>query len=340
MVIGVATPKLIVPSNFAPTLPTRGWRVPPLNGNPVYTPVLAFVPAIFGSILIFMDQQITAVICNRKEHKLNKGGGYHLDLLLVAVCIIICSVLGIPWFVAATVLTINHVKSLHRESGCAAPGEKPRFLGIREQRVTHVLIFITVGLSVFMTPILSKIPMPVLYGVFLYMGVSSLDGLQFFDRILLFLMPKKFQPDTPYLRQVQLERVHLYTTIQIGCFAALWVVKSIPQTSILFPLMVSLLFGEEVRQVEGKVPREDFITKESLGQPECITWSIACLVTLLSNATADSYFQLVVIVFIRKLLDHVFTKKELQVLDDILPEFHRHDRLNDEEALQVRRATP
>ena len=164
MLIGVATPKLVVPDRFAPTLSSRGWLVPPLNGNPVYTPVLAFLPAILASILLFMDQQITAVICNRKEHKLNKGGGYHLDLLIVALCIIVCSVLGIPWFVAATVLTINHVKSLHMESESAAPGEKPTFLGIREQRVTHVLIFITVGLSVFMTPILGKIPMPVLYG--------------------------------------------------------------------------------------------------------------------------------------------------------------------------------
>ena len=42
------------------------------------------------------------------------------------------------------------------------------------------------------------------------------------------------------------------------------------------------------------------------------------------------------IVFIRKLLDHVFTKKELQVLDDMLPDFHRKDRLDDEEALKVK----
>jgi len=279
MMVGVDTPKLSVPDKFAPTLPTRDWLINPLGGNPVWTPVIAVVPALLGSILIFMDQQITAVIVNRKEHKLLKGGGYHLDLLLVALCIVINSILGIPWFVAATVLSINHVRSLTRESECAAPGEKPQFLGIREQRVTHILIFITVGLSVFMTPILSKIPMPVLYGVFLYMGVASLNGLQFFDRILLFLMPKKYQPDYPYLRQVQLQRVHLFTMIQILCFIALWLIKSFKQTSILFPIM------------------------------------------------------LVVMIVIRKFLDLIFTKKELQVLDDILPEFKRHSRLDDEEAL-------
>lgn len=39
--------------------------------------------------------------------------------------------MGLPWFVAATVLSINHVNSLKLESECAAPGEKPHFLGVR-----------------------------------------------------------------------------------------------------------------------------------------------------------------------------------------------------------------
>ena len=46
--------------------------------------------------------------------------------------------------------------------------------------------------------------MPVLYGVFLYMDVASLNSLQFFDKILLVLMTKKYQPDYTYLRQVQI----------------------------------------------------------------------------------------------------------------------------------------
>lgn len=73
-----------------------------------------------------MDQHITAVIINRKENKLKKGNGYHLDLLIVSVTIGINSLLGIPWFVAATVLSINHILSLKKESEAAAPGEKPK----------------------------------------------------------------------------------------------------------------------------------------------------------------------------------------------------------------------
>ncbi len=53
----------------------------------------------------------------RKEHKLVKGGGYHLDLLVVALSILLNSLLGIPWYVASTILSITHVRSLNRESG-------------------------------------------------------------------------------------------------------------------------------------------------------------------------------------------------------------------------------
>jgi sodium bicarbonate transporter 10 len=48
--------------------------------------------------------------------------------------------MGLPWSVAATVLSINHVNSLKVESECAAPGEKPQFLGVRY--VIYMKVFI------------------------------------------------------------------------------------------------------------------------------------------------------------------------------------------------------
>ncbi|XP_011640842.1 electroneutral sodium bicarbonate exchanger 1 isoform X10 [Pogonomyrmex barbatus] len=241
--VGIPTPKLEVPAEFKPTLEGRGWIIWPFQKNPWWSAVGAFLPALLGTILIFMDQQITAVIVNRKENKLKKGCGYHLDLFVLAILIEICSVMGLPWFVAATVLSINHVNSLKLESECAAPGEKPQFLGVREQRVTHILIFLMIGCSVLLTPMLRNIPMPVLFGVFLYMGVASLKGLQFFDRILIMLMPVKYQPDYMFLRQVPLKRVHMFTVIQLACLACLWLIKSFSHTSILFPLMLVVMIG-------------------------------------------------------------------------------------------------
>ncbi|GAA6216159.1 sodium-driven chloride bicarbonate exchanger-like isoform X1 [Lates japonicus] len=266
--LGIPSPKLQVPSKFKPTRDDRGWVINPVGPNPWWTTIITFIPALLCTILIFMDQQITAVIINRKEHKLKKGCGYHLDLFVVGVMLGVCSVMGLPWFVAATVLSISHVNSLKLESECSAPGEQPKFLGIREQRFTGLMIFTLMGCSVFMTSVLKFIPMPVLYGVFLYMGASSLRGIQFFDRLKLFGMPAKHQPDFIYLRHVPLRKVHLFTIIQLSCLVLLWVIKT-SKAAIVFPMMVLAL------------------------------------------------------VFIRKLLDFIFSKRELSWLDDLMPEWKK-----------------
>uniref|UniRef100_A0A3Q3SSB6 Anion exchange protein n=1 Tax=Mastacembelus armatus TaxID=205130 RepID=A0A3Q3SSB6_9TELE len=237
MLVGLKTPKLIVPTEFKPTRPDRGWLVMPIGKNPWWVCLASFAPALLVTILIFMDQQISAVIVNRKENKLKKGCGYHLDLFWVGVLMAVCSFIGLPWYVAATVISIAHIDSLKMESESSAPGEQPQFLGVREQRMTGILVFVLTGVSIFLAPVLKFIPMPVLYGVFLYMGVASLSGIQFWDRIKLYMMPSKHQPDFSYLRHVPLRRVHLFTLIQITCLAVLWILKS-TFLAIIFPVMI------------------------------------------------------------------------------------------------------
>uniref|UniRef100_A0AAY4BP37 Anion exchange protein n=1 Tax=Denticeps clupeoides TaxID=299321 RepID=A0AAY4BP37_9TELE len=237
MFMGLQTPKLIVPTEFKPTRPDRGWIVMPFGKNPWWMYLASFVPALLVTILIFMDQQISAVIVNRKENKLKKSCGYHLDLFWVGILMAVCSFMGLPWYVAATVISIAHIDSLKMESESSAPGEQPQFLGVREQRVTGTLVFILTGVSIFLAPILQYIPMPVLYGVFLYMGVASLSGIQFWERIKLYLMPAKHQPDFSFLRHVPLRRVHLFTLVQIICLAVLWILKS-TVAAIIFPVMI------------------------------------------------------------------------------------------------------
>jgi len=63
--------------------------------------------------------------------------------------------------------------------------------------------------------------------------------VQLYDRLLIVMMPVKYQPDYVYLRHVKVRRVHLFTFIQFICFVAMWAVKSIKTTSITFPLMVN-----------------------------------------------------------------------------------------------------
>lgn len=127
------------------------------------------------------------------------------------------------------------------------------------------------GVSILMGPILSLIPLAVLFGIFLYMGVTSLSGIQLFDRVLLLFKPPKYHPDVPYVKRVQSRpgcsaqsvvgvagcqgwagsnhslhlqvktwRMHLFTVIQILCLAVLWTMKTFPTTSLTLPFILIL----------------------------------------------------------------------------------------------------
>lgn len=75
-----------------------------------------------------------------------KGAGYHLDLFWVAVLLVVCSFMGLPWYVAATVISIAHIDSLKMETETSAPGEQPKFLGVRYSLYVvclyHELVFV------------------------------------------------------------------------------------------------------------------------------------------------------------------------------------------------------
>lgn len=73
-----------------------------------------------------------------------------------------------------------------------APGESPRIIDVKEQRVSGFFVALMIGLSVTMAPLLRLIPMSVLFGVFLYMGIASMSGVQLFERYFHFIFIQVF----------------------------------------------------------------------------------------------------------------------------------------------------
>ncbi|XP_023617454.1 anion exchange protein 3 isoform X3 [Myotis lucifugus] len=237
------TQKLTVPTGLSVTSPhKRTWFIPPLGSARPFPPwmmVAAAVPALLVLILIFMETQITALIVSQKARRLLKGSGFHLDLLLIGSLGGLCGLFGLPWLTAATVRSVTHVNALTVMRTAIAPGDKPQIQEVREQRVTGVLISSLVGLSIVMGAVLRQIPLAVLFGIFLYMGVTSLSGIQLSQRLLLIFMPAKHHPEQPYVTKVKTWRMHLFTCIQLGCIALLWVVKS-TAASLAFPFLLLL----------------------------------------------------------------------------------------------------
>ncbi|XP_065506922.1 band 3 anion transport protein isoform X2 [Caloenas nicobarica] len=237
------TQKLNVPRGLEVTnASARGWFINPMGLNapfPIWMMFASVVPAVLVFILIFLETQITTLIVSKPERKLVKGSGFHLDLLLIVAMGGLAALFGVPWLSATTVRTITHANALTVMSKATAPGEKSQILEVKEQRISGLLVAMLIGVSILMEPILKYIPLAVLFGIFLYMGVTSLFGIQLFDRILLLLMPPKYHPSEPYVTRVKTWRMHLFTFTQIIVLVLLWVVKSTP-ASLALPFLLIL----------------------------------------------------------------------------------------------------
>ncbi len=199
---------LDVPKEFG-TTSGRPWTIN-LWDVPQWVWFASAIPAVLVTILVYLDQNITSRLVNSPDHNLRKGGGYHLDLAIVGGLIGFCSCFGLPWLVAATVRSLNHVRSLATTEEVITPSgqARERVIHVRENRVTALAIHLLIGVSLLLLLLLRQIPMAVLYGLFLYMGVVSMKGNQFFERLSLWVMDTALYPTTHYLRKVPTWVVH------------------------------------------------------------------------------------------------------------------------------------
>lgn len=243
-VVALQLPDLSLPGAAIPaqlgTTTGRPWLVD-LGALPSWAIAASLLPAVMATILLFLDQNITARLVNAKENKLAKGSGYHLDLLVVGALVALASLFGLPWIVAATVHSLNHVKSLAqtelRGDGAA---RREVVVSVRENRVSGLAIHALIALSIFFLPLVKLIPMAVLFGLFLYMGVATLQGNQFWERFTLFFTDPRLYPDSHYVQRVRHLKIHVFTGIQVVALGALWVLKS-SALGILFPVLIALL---------------------------------------------------------------------------------------------------
>ena len=261
----VPTEELNVPDTFAPTFnccttscdqywPTdcpdipepygrRPWLVDLTDFGSKSGVAVIFIaagPAALAFILAFLDNGITWHIVNHPSNRITHGDAYNYDTCISAVMVAINSLLGLPWLVASTVPCILHVSAL---SDKTKDGETT---GVQETRLTGFFTHVLVLGTCFALNVLRLIPLPVLYGVFLFMGLVALPAQQFWQRILLFFQQpavvRSRQADTvPYIKYVApFHRVHLFTIIQLFFFALLYVVKNFKMISIAFPLFILL----------------------------------------------------------------------------------------------------
>jgi hypothetical protein len=235
-------PFLTIPNVFG-TTSGRPWLIPILD-LPVWARWAAILPAIMATVLLFLDQNITVRLVNNPRWKQTKGrregnviDGMHADMLVLSILTAIQSMLGLPWLVAATVRSLSHVGAL------AKLDIKGNVIGTIEQRVTPFAIHALIGCCIlFHRPrqLLTQVPLPVLMGLFMYLGCSSLPGNEMWERIVGFVKDKAVAPKEPWTDIVPKNKLKLFTAIQVICLGTMLYVKE-SSFGVLFPVIIALL---------------------------------------------------------------------------------------------------
>ncbi|XP_021250567.1 sodium bicarbonate transporter-like protein 11 isoform X3 [Numida meleagris] len=212
------------------------------------------------SMLFFIEQNIVASLTNAPENRLVKGTAYHWDLLLVALINTGLSIFGLPWIHAAFPHSPMHVRALAYVEERVENGHiYETIVSVKETRLTSLVANFLVGLSLLLLPFpLQWIPKPVLYGLFLYIALTSIDGNQLFERVALLLKEQTAYPPTHYIRRVPQRKIHYFTGLQVLQLLILcgFGMSPLPYMKMIFPLimigMIPIRYNLLPRIIEAK----------------------------------------------------------------------------------------
>jgi hypothetical protein len=140
----------------------------------------------------------------------------------------------------ATVQSVNHLKALTETQFNPATGEL-EIVDVTETRLTGFVIHAMIASTVLLLGLLKFIPIPVVAGVFLFLGRKLMTGNSFFQRVRDSFAEKKRLADDHPIQVLGRRKMNLFTAIQIACVWGLWTFKQNAKTAIFFPSVIGLL---------------------------------------------------------------------------------------------------
>lgn len=231
-------PTLNVPSAFQ-LAGGRSFMVD-LNAIPLNIKLLCSLPAILLTSLFFMDQNISVRVVNNPDNRLRKGPAYNLDMVALGLITGLASVMGLPWMCGATVQSLNHVRAMTENRFNEETGE-PEIVGVTETRLTGFVVHALVAGTVCLLPLLRFVPIPVVAGVFLFLGRKLMSGNSFLQRVRDMFVEKSRLPDGHPIRYIGRRKTTVFTLTQISCLFGLWAFKQNSATAIFFPSVIGFL---------------------------------------------------------------------------------------------------
>jgi len=157
--------------------------------------------------------------------------------------VFLCGLFGLPVAHASLPHSLYHVRALANKE--QHPPQPPAQLDytvtikrVTETRVSGLLINGLILATIPALPLLDTVPLPVVYGLFFFMGYSALINNPMIVRMTYALYEPALFPPTHLFRKVEPAYIHLYTGIQVFCLGCIWLVKKIDATAAYFPFVI------------------------------------------------------------------------------------------------------
>jgi hypothetical protein len=163
----------------------------------------------------------------------------------------------------ATVQSMNHVRAMTDTQFNPETGEN-EIVKVTETRLTGFVIHAMIASSLLLLPLIRLVPIPVVAGVFLFLGRKLMSGNSFLRRTRdMFVETDRLPEDHP-VQTIGRKRMALFTVIQMFSLMGLWAFKQNPSTAIFFPSAIVMLMS--IRSfVLPKIFTEDELVE--LGDP-------------------------------------------------------------------------
>lgn len=256
----------------------------PINSIPLSIRLLCALPATLLTSLFFMDQNISVRLVNNPQNGLKKGPAYNLDMMALGLitggkkifslysfsqcsmafksfpfCLFLgLSLLGLPWMCGATVQSLNHVRAMTTNKFNVETGEI-EIEDVTESRLTGFIVHAMIASTVCLLPSLRFLPIPVVSGVFLFLGRKLMTGNTFLKRIKDMFAESQRLPEDHCIHLLGRKKMSIYTLLQIVCLMGLWAFKSNSATSIFFPSVIGVLMAIRGFVLPRYFSEEEFI---------------------------------------------------------------------------------
>jgi hypothetical protein len=240
-------PRLYLPTQFEPTTSidrvNGGWLVDISAGLSTKGVFAAIFPGFVITVLFFFDHNVSSLIAQDPSlYHLTKGRSFfHWDIFVLGLSLIVTGVMGLPPCNGLIPQAPLHTRSLIVDTNTKR---------VQEQRWTALFQSIGCGLGAVypFSYMLGLVPIAVLDGVFLYLGLQTWrehEGNQFVLRFKrMFMCETLIDGETADRRlafdSVSPKKVLVFTVIQAVLIGIIFGVTFTPAT-VIFPVLIGLL---------------------------------------------------------------------------------------------------